>query len=373
MNNKIKIKVIGKNINRFIIKLHNKKINIYNIIKKNNDIAYLIIDYKAYDDIIKYKTYYDIYIIDYLGPLKLKKIINKNKYYLLLIIISLCIVYFLTHLTFKINIITNDIDIKNKLIKELKDNGIYKYSWLKSYNEITKVKNNILNKYPDLFEWLEIKRNGTSYYVRFDKRLTNDSNKDINTYDIVSSKDARIISLNIDSGKIIKNINEYVKKGDIIVTSDITLNDEIKGVRSAKGTVYGEVWYKVSIKLPNNYQKEELSGKHVNTYSLNFISTKIYFDKSNFNDKIDISIPIIKNSIFPISISKDTIKEVITSKNISREELAIELCLEKIKEKLKDNEEVIDYFVIEKNKNDHEFNLSLFISVKEQISVLVAR
>ena len=373
MNNKIKVKVIGKNINNFIIKLNSKKINIYDIFKKNNDCAYLVIDYKSYDDIIKYKAYYDIYIIDYLGPIKIQKKIIKNKYYLLIIILAFILVFFLTRLTFNIKVISNDQKMTKLIKKELKKNGIYNYSFIKNTKEINKVKKNILKKYPKLFEWLEIERRGTTYLIRYEKRLESNLKEDNTIYDIVALKDAYIISLDIKQGQIIKNINEYVKKGDIIVTSDILLNEEIKGNISAKGHVYGEVWYKVSISLPLNYQKKIITDNSVNTYSLNFFSFKILFNKTHFNDKIVLSIPKISNRLFPISFNKETIKEVIIDTKSSKEDLAVNLCLDKIKSKLKENEEILDYFIINKSKNKDSLDLTLFVSVKEEIGQLKAR
>ena len=373
MNNKVKIKVIGKNINNFILKLHNKNINIYNIYKKNSDCVYLIIDYKSFDEVIKYKTYYDVYIVDYLGPIKIKNNIKKNKFVLIFLILALFVVFFLSRLTFKVNIITNDQKIANILLDELKQNGIHKYAFLKNYSDIKKIKEKIQKKYPKLFEWLEIERIGTGYNIRFEKRMDNHFDNDSAIYDIIALKDAYILALNIESGNIVKNINEYVKKGDVIVSSDIMLNDEIKGSISAKGHVYGEVWYKVSVNLPNNYYKQEFTGNSVNTYSLNIFSFKYIFDKSKFNDKIIISIPIIKNKLFPISFNKENIKEITIDKKTERDKLAIELVLNKIKSRLKEKEEIIDYFVLEKKQNKDSLSLSLFISVKEEIGVLKAR
>ena len=372
MNNKVRIKVVGNNVNRFVMKLNNKNINLYDVFKKNDDCCFLVIDYKSYDDVIKYKTYYDITIIDYLGPIKIKNNLKKNKYYIIIFIISFVILLTLSKLTFKINIITNDHDLKKLLNQELKVNGIYKYSWLKNYKDINKIKKKILDKYPNLFEWLEIKKEGTGYTIRFEKRITSNDSKDLKIYDIVASKDARIISIYASSGQIAHNIGEYVKAGDVIISSRIMLNDEEKYISSSAGLVYGETWYKVSVNMPKNYQKKKISGNCVNTYSLNFFSSKIIFDKSSFNDKIIVSIPIIENRLFPISINKEIIKEVVIDPK-EKYDLAISLCLDEIKNKLKDQEEIIDYFVLDKNKDNDSYNVSLFVSVKEEIGVLVAR
>lgn len=367
MKSKVKIKVTGNDINRFILKLNRKKINIYKIISKKNDICEMIIDYASYDDIIKIKGIYDVYIIDYLGAIKIRKNILKNKFFMIFIILGICLVFFLTRITYNIKIITNDKNLNNLLKQELKQNGIYKYSFLKSYQDITKIKNKILKKYQDTFEWLEIEKKGTSYYVRFEPRLEEKKETTNNVYNIVALKDARIINLDIESGQIVKNVNQYVKKGDIIVSSDIKLNDNVKNISSAKGLVYGETWYKVDVTIPLNYQEKIITGNSVNAYSVNFLNKKIVFDKSGFSDKINIESNIIKNNLFNISFNKEIIKEVRINKNIDFDKLAIKLANDKINDKLKENEEIIDYFIITKNKDEFNYYMELFVSVKEQI------
>ena len=372
MKNKIKIKVVGHNVNRFIIKLNKKNINIYQVFKKNNDCCYLIIDYNFLDDVIKYKAMYDIEVIDYLGPIKIKKKIFKNIYFIISLLLALIIIFILTRLTFNIKIITNNQKL-NKLLKdELKIYGIYKYAPLKNYQELTEIKKKILTKYKDTFEWLEIEKHGTEYIIRFEQRIENKKEDDTNVYDIVALKDSKIMELDVDSGQIIKNINQYVKKGDVIVSSDIKLNDEIKSQTSAKGNIYGEVWYKVIITIPNDYKEKKLSGRSINTYSLNFISFKILFNKSSFFDKIEMSKPIISNNIFPISFNKENIKEVVILKN-NKKDLALKMGLDKIKKNLKDKEEIIDYIILNEKKDNDEYTLELFISVKEEIGDYLAR
>lgn len=367
MKSKVRIKITGNDINRFILKLNKHKINIYKINTKKNNTCHMIVDYSSYDDIIKIKGIYDVHIVDYLGIIKIKKDFFKNKFFITFIVLGICLIFFLTRITYNIKIITNDEKLNNLLIKELRENGIYKYSLLKNYQEIAKIKNNILKKYQDIFEWLEIEKKGTSYYVRFEPRLENKKETIAEIYNIVALKDARIINLNIKSGQIIKNINQYVKKGDIIVSSDIKLNDEVKNISSAKGLVYGEVWYIVDITIPLNYQEKIITGNSVKTYSINFLNKKIVFNNSSFFDKISIENKLIKNNLFNISFNEEIIKEVKINKNINFNNLAIKLASEKIKKNLKEDEEIIDYVVLTEREIENNYYMELFVSVKEQI------
>ena len=67
---------------------------------------------------------------------------------------------------------------------------------------------------------------------------------------IVAKKDAIVRSVSASSGEIIRKNNDYVKAGDIIISGEIKLNDEVKNKVSAKGRVYGEVWYEIEVESP---------------------------------------------------------------------------------------------------------------------------
>ena len=54
--------------------------------------------------------------------------------------------------------------------------------------------------------------------------------------------------------EILKKINDYVNKGDVIISGLIMKKDEIKDFVEAHGSVYGETWYNVKVILPRTYK-----------------------------------------------------------------------------------------------------------------------
>ena len=174
------------------------------------------------------KTIYEINENDYEGFIKLIKKINFNKYLFIFIFIGLIIIIFLSRITFSIDIITNDNNMKEVLLDELNSNGLKLYGFKKNYNDLQRIKSNILEKYRDKIDWIEIENIGTKYIVRYEPRINNPINDNNKFKNIVARKNAIIYSLDINSGQIIRNRNDYVKKGDIIVSGYISLNDTIK-------------------------------------------------------------------------------------------------------------------------------------------------
>ena len=173
LSNCIKVKVIGKNIERFIKRLNNEKIEMLEITYINYKEVNLKIFARDYELVEKLKTTYEIEIIEIYGFFKLKQKIKENIVVILSIIIGFIIIYFLSNTIFKIEVIHSDYNLRKLIYEELENNGIEKYKFKKSYNDIQKIKENIVNKYKDKIEWIEIEEVGTKYIVRLEERIIN--------------------------------------------------------------------------------------------------------------------------------------------------------------------------------------------------------
>ena len=270
IESKVIICVKGNNIERFIHRLVNNNIELLEIKQiKYNEVNIAIYEHD-YKKVLKLKTTYEISLIGEKGLIKIKHFLLKNIYLIISFLICLIILRILTNLIFQIDIIHNDKEIRNIISRELTSAGIKKYTLNKKYNEIQDIKQNILNKYKDKIEWLEIEKVGVKYVVRVQERSIIDRTKEDGKHNIVSKKSAIIKKINATSGTIVKSINDYVVEGDIIISGEIKLNDEIKNYVNASGTVYGEVWYSTTVEYPFIYKEIKETGKKKNVYSIKF-------------------------------------------------------------------------------------------------------
>lgn len=369
----IKIRITGKNVDRYLRRIISKNIELLEI----DRIDHKTIDLKIYDtdyeEIVKIKTIYDVEIIDIYGFRKLKKIINLNKYLIFFIILGLVLLIFLTNIIFEVEVIHNDKEIRNLLYQELEKYDIKKYKMVKSYHDIEAIKEKILKDYPDKIEWLEIERTGIKYNVRVEERITNQKEVEEIKQHIVASHNAIIKDVYAESGDVIKRKNDYVKKGDIIISGNITLNEETKDTVMAKGTVYGEVWYNVTVEVPLfNYEKK-LTGKNKNVLTLKIFNKR--FEIFNFNKYKTKDIKetvLLSNNLLPISLVKEEQKETIISDNIYLKEEAIEVAYKKAKEKiskdLKDKEKIISIKKLQVTENNSKIIVDYFVTIYKNIT-----
>ena len=326
-----------------------------------------------YDRIVDLKTTYEIEQSGYAGILKIRKLININKFLIIFILIGLAIIIFLSNIIFEIEIVTNDNDMKMKLLNELNINGLKVHNFKKNYQEIQKIKNNILEKYKQEIDWLEIENIGTKYIVRYEPRIQNPIKEEEKFRHIIAKKDAIIYDLDVSSGQIIKTKESYVKKGDIIVSGYIYLNDQIKDTVSSTGQVYGEVWYEATVTYPFQYKEEKYTGKTKNVYVIKLLNKNIeLFNLKHYKNKKVKSNTILKSNILPFSLEKQYQREIdiIDEKNSPKEAVnkALEVARNKIKENLGENEFIISDKILSQVNNNDSVTVKIFFSVCENIT-----
>ena len=369
----IKIKVTGRNINNFLKRLINNNINIEKVIPISHKEIDLIINYQDLDKVLKLKTIYNIKIVRYYGKLRIIKRIKKDIFILSSLLISLLLIYTLSNVIFKVEVIHSNKNIIKLVTKELEDNGIKKYKFVKNYQEIEKIKNKILEENKDTLEWLEIIREGTKYTIRVEERIINNKPKDNKIYNIVASKNAVIKNIYAESGEKIRSINTYVKKGDIIISSDITLPNNEKISKTASGKVQGEVWYNINIEYPYQYHEIKYTGNKKKVLVLNLLNKRIslfdFHKYKTFNRNIKY---IFNNNITPISLiyedeyETNIINEVYDY-NTAREK-AITKAKEKILEKYPNIKDITNIKIIKEEDKKNKISLNLFVTCLEDIT-----
>lgn len=371
-SSKLKISIKGRKIERFIEKITRSGINIYKMDKVGREEINIIINKDDYDKLLKIKTIYEYSILDGYGFIRLRKNIKINKLFIFLIIFGIIIVYCLSNVIFKVEVVYNDKTIRDFIINELDKRGVKKYTLKKSFNELQKIKQDILDEYKDKLEWLEIETLGTNYIVRLEERKLNDTTKNYDKQNVVAGKDAIIKKIEAYSGQIVKEINSYVKKGDIIISGNITLNDEVKNLVRADGKVYGEVWYKVDVSYPLTYKEEKETGKKQKVFVINFLNKSYNLSLNSFKTKTSDSKTIYQSLLLPFSVTYENQREIKIIDEVYTIDEAIKKAEERgkkeIESKLSDKEKIINSKDLKVDIKDSKIELEIFYAVYEDIT-----
>ena len=369
---KISLNIKGKNINRFIKRLRTKKIEILSLKYKNPNEADIIIYKKDYETVLKIKSIYDVTELDVFGLIKIKRKIKISKHLIVLTLIAFAIFLFFTHVIFDVEVIHSNKDIRNLLLNELKAEGIKKLSFKKSYNEISKIKEKILNKYPDKIEWLEIEENGTKYTVRVEERTIVKEDENNTPRNIVAGKDGVLKKVIAEKGDIVKDMNDYVKKGDMIINGELIFNEKVTGKVKAEGKAYAEVWYVTKTEYPFATYTETETGKTKEVYAIKFLNHTFEFTLHKFKTKKIEEEDIVKHSLIPIKLVKQKQKETKVTDQILTVEEAIDKAKEKaendIKKNLSKDEYIIRSKYLKSTVKESIVEVEMFFAVYEDIT-----
>ncbi|MBQ9730870.1 MAG: sporulation protein YqfD [Bacilli bacterium] len=187
------------------------------------------------------------------------------------LIISFIFFYYLKGLIINIEITGDYPRFEENLLNSLESYNLNKYSKFPTSNRLIEIENEILNDYYDQIEFLEIRRNGSILKVKYTKRrkgidLPSPSNS------IYASKDGIIKQILVKTGVVEVSINQYVKKGDLLINDTLidTNNNEI--FIGCEGKIYAYTWYLYEINYQNN---EKLPKDEVFIELIDLIRNKV--------------------------------------------------------------------------------------------------
>lgn len=367
------VKISGKDVKRFVKKLYKSNIFIEELYFSNRCV-YLKLDKQNYERLKEIKTIYKIELVRMYGVVKIINIIKTHSFLVFGFIVSIIYLIFLSKVIFEVEVIHSDKKIRDLLYNELQEYNIKKYSFVKSYESKEQIKNKILEKYKDKLEWLEINRIGTRYEIRVEERIINKEKKKEKPNHIIAKKDGIIKKITSTKGEIVKKVDDYVKKGDILVSGLITKNDTIKNKVSAKANVYAEVWYKTSINMPFYYREEKVTKNSKKTLKIRFINKDLYFlNFDKYETYKENKIISLKNNLLPIEVIFAEEKETNVIEELFSKEEAIEEAKRRTDHKLKSNllkdEKILKSKILDIHEYENYINVVIFYKVYENISI----
>lgn len=371
MKNRIKILIIGKNPDYFLKELIRNRKDIYYIKREKHKLE-IIISYLDYLKLLEKKTTYKIVILDRYGKNKYINLLKKYMYLLLFSIFGIILNLFLSNIIFDVEINHPNKKLVSQLRKDLEQEGLKKYHLKISYSEREKLKEKILNKEKDLIEWLEIEENGTSYLIKVEERKKNLDSDVCNPRHIVSKKNALILKIISSDGEVVKKKNDYVEKGEVIVSGLIHNKDLVVSKKCSVGQVFGEVWYTVKVIISKKYENDIVLNTKCYGLSFSLLDKKVdLFNKFRNYKKNEYNI-INDDNIIPVKIGLTGYYKVKKEYKINKIDDVlddtIELSTKTLQKKLSPSSVILDKKVLKKKENNSKIEIDVFFKVMEDIT-----
>lgn len=309
-------------------------------------------------------------VLDYYGTHKFKNWFQKQRLFLICLFLSFFFFLFLSHLILSVEVIHSSLDIRSLVLSALEEKGIKKLTLKKSYKELEEIKKQVLDEYQEYLEWMEIESVGMKYKVRVEERKMENIKTEAKACHIIASKEGMIKNLYYDEGEALVKRNDYVKKGDLLISGIIKHNEEEKGVVCAKGRVEAEVWYKIDVSFPLEYEQNIRTGKVRYNIALESNLYKGFIFKSrieNYEEEKKLLKELFHTKIYFVK-QYEVVQKSQTYSSDEAVHKALEEAEEKLKSKLTNQDKILTKKILKKEQNNGIMNVEIFVSVLENIA-----
>ncbi len=372
MRNFYVVEITGKDSKRLLRTLSLHKIEMESIIEEPKKVI-LCLSPQGYQKLLEIKTIDTIRVIGYRGPWKFLYWIRMYRLFLCAFSLSLLLIFFLSHLIFSVEVVHTKESIRSLVREELKKEGIDRYHWIRSFDDQERIVKTIIERNRDQIEWLEIERIGTKYIAKVEERKRNSEEKSETPRDIVARKEGRILEIEAAQGTIVAAKDQYVKKGDILISGQIKNKDTVMALVEAQGKVYATTWYTIDVSLPYHYEEKTKTGRKKKTLVIDFFGKSWHwFDRHPYEKKESHPLFEIKNSFLPIRIAWEEEEEVEQIEKIYTKDLALVeasmIAREKLLSSLGEDASILYEKSLKITEEDSKIEIEIFFTVKENIT-----
>ncbi|MBM7543199.1 sporulation protein YqfD [Amphibacillus cookii] len=334
---------------------------------------------------LRRKTRYKLSFVSKKGMPFLFTQLRRMKVLVVCFCLAFLIFIYLSQSIWMINIDGIPVEIEKQIRQSLDEYGVKKGKLKLFIESSSDIQLRLLADYPNLL-WVGIKQDGIIYQLDVvPKRQVNEEESKSRKH-LYAKKDGVISEMFVAKGRPLVEINDYVKKGQLLVTGELNQNDEDEDKDEDKGSkelstveaeIYATTWYesKLNIPLVGQYQTE--TGNQSKKYSLQIGNFQLPFWGfwSNDFELQQVETTLYKPSIgswqLPIALSVDQHREMLNAEINRTEEEATEIGIVQARKnllnELGESAEIINEKILHQSIENGKVNLHVYFTVKEDI------
>ncbi|GLY10001.1 sporulation protein YqfD [Bacillus badius] len=289
----------------------------------------------------------------------------------------LVVVLLLSNIVWRIDIGGASPKMEHQIRKELAGMGIEKGKFIFSADDPETVQHKLLNRIEGL-TWVGVEVRGSTFHFRVVEKTAPKEKKVKGPRHLVAAKEAVIAKLFVKKGQAAVKRDQFVHKGQLLVSGFIGTEDRLKEV-AADGEVWAETWYKAKVEMPVSTEFQVLTGRQVKKHRLEAGSFKLPvwgFKNHSFADyKKDEQLHSISflGMKLPVSYAETTYYESKqTSRSYTEKEAelrALDIARGDLEAKLPEKAEIRGEKILQRQFTNGKVKLSIHFQVLENIAV----
>lgn len=299
------------------------------------------------------------------------------------LIISLFVLLLLSNTIWKINIEGVTKELETKIVESLYRNGIHPGALKITMSSPNQIQQLLLDEIPELL-WIGVDQKGTTYQLEAVEKIIVEDKASPGPQHMVAKKSGVIQYTYVESGQPVVKINDYVEKGDILVSGKIENNfsneeDEVKSdYVAARGEIWATTWYTADVVIPLKVEQQEVTGSSIERYQLKlgkYQFTVWPWKREGYPeqtiDSEEKHLNILKYR-FPVSVIHEKIHEVQGKQYKRSKQEAIKIGVEQVKQNLLrtvgKNAKIESEIILHETSARGKVKLSLYLTVLENIA-----
>lgn len=308
-------------------------------------------------------------------PFLMRRLI-KNGGFLVGIFLFLIALTLLSNITWGIKIKGANPETEHQIRKELDKLGIEVGTSHFFKQDLEKIQRELTDRV-DNITWVGVDLKGTTFHFQVVEKTEPKTEKGRPLSDLVAGKKAVISKLFVEKGKPIVRVNQYVRKGQLLVSGTIGPEDKPKYV-GARGEVWGKTWYTSSVEFPLKSSFHVFNGgeKRAHLIQIGSLAVPIWgFGEPEFKDYMT---EMNKHPLrflgrqLPLAYVEKTMreKEEFTRELTKKEAVgaAKELALRDLAKHLPEDAQVDKEIILHEDVENGKVKLTIYFQVIENIA-----
>ncbi len=246
----VEVMAQGSTVEQFVNALVRNKVPIWNMERKSETTVLFSISLRHVHKMRRILRRYHckVYFKKRYGAPFLMKRLLFNSGFLIGFFLFLASLFLLSNVVWNIDVSGAKPETEYKIRQALTKMGVEKGKFQFFMEGSDEIQRN-LSKTIDEITWVGVELRGTTFHLQVVEKKEPKMAKKESQQNLVASKKAVVRRIFVEKGKANVGVNELVKKGQLLVSSNISNSDSVVLV-PAKGVVFGEVWYKSSVEIP---------------------------------------------------------------------------------------------------------------------------
>lgn len=266
----VTVKVTGKGLERLVNRLSRRGINIWNLkrIDQHSISFHLSLNkIHPFRRAIR-KSDWSVYFIDKHGLPFIMKHLFKNGGFVAGLISFFLLMFLLSNMIWGIEIEGAEPKTEERIWKELDKLGVEIGSLQILTDSPDEIQRILTNNIPAI-TWVGVKVEGTIFKLQVVEKNQPKQEEVTGPQNLVAAKKAIIVKMYVQDGQPIVSINDYVRKGQKLVSGEIGTDKKWSYIAS-KGEIIGQTWYNVEVSVPLKKELSVMTGDEKNKYFLQF-------------------------------------------------------------------------------------------------------